>query len=177
MVMNKPAQHGTYLPWHQDGGEVWRLDRDPLVTIWVALDPATRENGCVEVVPGTHRLGLLSTHGSTISDEDARRHCPPERVLPLEVKSGHGVLLHNWLIHRSGINPSPVPRRAFTACYLDGRTVGTLTGNRFPMVFGAEGPHLDLPYLTQLRADLAAAEGSLRHALRGWMRRKLGRAA
>jgi ectoine hydroxylase-related dioxygenase (phytanoyl-CoA dioxygenase family) len=55
MVMNKPAHQGTVLPWHQDGGTVWELDRDPLVTIWIALDAATTENGCLEVVPGSHR--------------------------------------------------------------------------------------------------------------------------
>jgi hypothetical protein len=122
MVMNKPAGQGTYLPWHQDGGDVWKLDRDPLVTTWVALDPATRANGCLEVVPGTHRLGLLTTFGSTLTPADAERHCPADAVLPLEVEPGHALLLHNWLIHRSGINPSPVPRRAFSACYMDGRT-------------------------------------------------------
>lgn len=72
MVMNKPASQGTQLPWHQDGGDVWALDRDPLITIWMALDDATAANGCVEVLPGSHRLGLLSQQGSTISDEEAR---------------------------------------------------------------------------------------------------------
>ncbi len=175
MVMNKPAQQGTYLPWHQDGGDVWRLDRDPLVTIWVALDPATRENGCLEVVPGTHRLGLLSPNGSTVAPDEVERHCPDEAVRALEVESGHGLLLHNWLIHRSGINPSPVPRRAFTACYMDGRTLSTLTGRRFPMAFGEDGPHLDLPFVTQLRADQEAMRASLRVALRHWLDRKLFR--
>ncbi len=155
MVMNKPAGQGTVLPWHQDGGAVWALDRDPLVTVWVALDPATRANGCVEIVPGTHRLGLLSTFGSTITEEDAARHCPPERVQPLEVEAGHAVLLHNWLIHRSGVNPSPVPRRAFTACYMDGRTQSILTGNHFPLVAGSL-PAEPYPYIRQLRDDCAA---------------------
>jgi hypothetical protein len=45
------------------------------------------------------------------------------------------------------------------------------------MVFGSDGPQLDLPFLTQLRADEAAARNSLRIALRHWVRRKLGRAA
>ena len=166
MVMNKPAAQGTYLPWHQDGGDVWKLDRDPLVTFWVALDPATRENGCLEVVPGTHRLGLLSAHGSTVAPEEVERHCPLHRVQPLEVESGHGLLLHNWLIHRSGINPSPAPRRAFTACYMDGRAISTLTGHRFPMIFGQDGPHLDLPFVEQLRSDQQAIQSSLRVALR-----------
>lgn len=154
MVMNKPAGQGTVLPWHQDGGNVWALDRDPLVTVWVALDPATRANGCLEVIPGTHRLGLLSLYGSTVAEEHVRVHCPPERVLSLEVEAGHAVLLHNWLIHRSGVNPTSVPRRAFTTCYMDGRTQSTLTGNFFPLVAGSI-PIEPYPYLHQLRSDCA----------------------
>lgn len=154
MVMNKPAGQGTVLPWHQDGGNVWALDRDPLVTVWVALDSATRANGCLEVIPGTHRLGLLSLYGSTVAEEHVRVHCPPERVLPLEVEAGHAVLLHNWLIHRSGVNPTSVPRRAFTVCYMDGRTQSTLTGNFFPLIAGSI-PIEPYPYLHQLRSDCA----------------------
>ncbi len=137
MIMNKPAGQGTALPWHQDGGNVWALDRDPLVTIWVALDDATPENGCMDCIPGSHRLGLLSLFGSTVSEVNVSAHCPPERALPLEVKAGHAVLLHNWLIHRSGVNPSPIPRRAFTMCCMDGRTRSTLTGNHFPLIAGS----------------------------------------
>ena len=154
MVMNKPAGQGTVLPWHQDGGNVWALDRDPLVTVWVALDPATRAKGCLEVIPGTHRLGLLSLYGSTVAEEHVRVHCPPERVLPLEVEAGHAVLLHNWLIHRSGVNPTSVPRRAMTVCYMDGRTQSVLTGNFFPLVSGSI-PIEPYPYLHQLRSDCA----------------------
>jgi hypothetical protein len=152
MVMNKPAGQGTILPWHQDGGSVWALDRDPLVTLWVALDPTTRVNGCMEIVPGTHRLGLLSTFGSTVEEEDVMRHCPSERVQPLEVEAGHAVLLHNWLIHRSGVNPSPIPRRAFTACYMDGRTQSILTGNYFPLVTGSL-PAEPYPFVRQLQQE------------------------
>ena len=53
MFMNKPAHQGTFLPWHQDRWSA--LDRDPLVTVWTALDPATRDNGCVQLIPGSHR--------------------------------------------------------------------------------------------------------------------------
>jgi len=148
MVMNKPAGQGTSLPWHQDGGDVWALDRDPLVTVWVAIDAATRANGCVEVVPGSHHLGLLSAEGSTLSPEHVERHCPPASVQALEVEAGHALLMHNWLIHRSGVNPTSGPRRAFTACYMDGRTLGTLSGRLFPLVAGA--PPADAPFLRQV---------------------------
>ena len=150
--MNKPAGQGTVLPWHQDGGDVWALDRDPLVTLWVALDPATRANGCMEVDPRTHRLGLLSAVRQHGRGRDVVRHCPPERVRPLEVEAGHAVLLHNWLIHRSGVNPSPVPRRAFTACYMDGRTQSILTGNHFPLVAGSL-PAEPYPFVRQLQEE------------------------
>jgi hypothetical protein len=159
MIMNKPAGQGTELPWHQDGGDVWKLDRDPLVTIWVALDPATRANGCMDVVPGTHKLGLLTKEGSNLRLEDARRLCPPERVLPLEVEAGHAVLLHNWLVHRSGVNPSAVPRRAMTACYLDGRTVNQLTGTFFPTAHG------EAPEVPQYRRQMDVDLGELRNAV------------
>jgi polysaccharide pyruvyl transferase WcaK-like protein len=155
MIMNKPAGQGTHLPWHQDGGTVWQLDRDPLVTIWVALDPATQANGCMDAVRGSHRLGLLSLHGSTLTQEQAQRHCAPESTVPLEVPAGHAVLLHNWLIHRSGVNPSPTPRRAFTMCCMDARTRAILTGDRFPVVYGQLAEEPD-PFVLQLQLEQEA---------------------
>lgn len=163
MIMNKPAGQGTVLPWHQDGGDVWRLDREPLVTIWIALDPATTANGCMEAVRGSHRLGLLSDYGSTLSDEDAARHCPPDRVVPLEVPAGHAVLLHNWLIHRSGVNPSPIPRRAVTVCYVDGRTRSVLTGDLLPLIAGTVDPEPH-PYVRQLQIDNATLRATFAEA-------------
>lgn len=136
MMMNKPAGQGTYLPWHQDAGDVWKLDRDPLVTTWIALDPATRANGCIQVIPGTHHLGLLSRRGSNISAADIERYCRSEAIEYLELEPGEGILLHNWLLHGSDVNHTLVPRRALSACYMDGRTVNTLSGARYPIVFG-----------------------------------------
>jgi hypothetical protein len=194
MVMNKPAGQGTELPWHQDGGAVWALDRDPLVTVWVALDPATEANGCMEVVPGSHRLGLLSWEGSTVSEEHAAEHCPPEARRSLPVPAGHGVLLHNWLLHRSGVNPSAQPRRAFTCCLVDGRTRNELTGAHLPLVWGQlppEAPHLveqarvrdhleataaeAVRYARSLEAERARLEAELAEATAPGWRRALAR--
>ncbi len=136
MFMNKPAHQGTLLPWHQDGGENWGLDRDPPITLWLALDDATRENGCVEVVPGTHQLGLLSARGHTITEEQAVRHCSVGAV-HLELLAGECVLLHNFLLHRSGRNNTPNPRRAFSVCLMDARTrIKLAPATAFPKIFG-----------------------------------------
>jgi len=136
MFMNKPARKGSILPWHQDGGDGWGLDRDPLVTVWTALDPAMKANGCVQVVPGSHLLGLLSDHGHTISAEHEAEHCLPDRIVYLELRPGEAVLLHNWLLHRSDVNRTDVPRRGFSVCYMDARTRHVQTGKGFPVVFG-----------------------------------------
>ena len=72
--------------------------------------------------------------------------------MELPVEAGHAVLMHNWLLHRSGVNPSPSPRRAFTCCYLDGRTRNQLTGDTFPPIWGTV---LDDPpaFLVHLRHE------------------------
>ncbi|MBV7330562.1 phytanoyl-CoA dioxygenase family protein [Chloroflexi bacterium TSY] len=68
MFMNKPASEGTNLVWHQDRWPA--LDRDPLVTIWTALDPATVDNGCVFIAPGMHHTLINPSDGSGFFRED-----------------------------------------------------------------------------------------------------------
>lgn len=140
MFMNKPAHKGTHLPWHQDGGTGWGLDRDPVVTVWTALDPATRANGCVKIVPGSHHLGLLSQRGHVIDQDLEKEICTPEKVVYLEVEAGECVLLHNFLLHASGVNESDIARRAFSVCYMDGRTRHTGKDEAYFKVFESEVP-------------------------------------
>lgn len=135
MFMNKPAQRGTHLPWHQDR---WRsLDRDPLLTVWTALDPATIANGCVQVIEGSHREGVINREHSSgwLTEQQAHRHCPPDRIVHLELEPGEAVLLHNWLLHASEVNGTDVARRAFSVCYMDGRTVNVDSGRHYPLLF------------------------------------------
>jgi len=137
MFMNKPAGKGTVLPWHQDR---WNyLDRDPLVTTWTALDPATVENGCVNVIPGSHKFGVLNPgHGSGfLSEELAAEQCKDDDAVQLILEPGEVVLLHNWLLHGSDKNHSQQSRRAFSVCYLDARTRTVKNEETdFPVIFG-----------------------------------------
>lgn len=134
MFMNKPARQGTFLPWHQDRWS--NLDRDPLITIWTALDPATVENGCVQVVPGTHKAGVMNpAHGSGfLTPEQTAERTASGNIKFLELKAGEAVLLHNWLLHSSDVNKTDHPRRAFSVCYMDART-RTTSGAGFRVVF------------------------------------------
>jgi len=135
MFMNKPARKGTWLPWHQDR---WvYLDRDPLVTTWTALDPATKANGCVQIVPGSHKKGLINaSHPSGFLElEQAKREATPDKIVYLELEPGEVALLHNWLLHASDVNHTDTPRRAFSVCYMDARTRAT-PPEPFSTIFG-----------------------------------------
>lgn len=137
MFMNKPAHRGTVLPYHQDGGTQWGLSMNPLITVWTALDDATIENGCVQIIPGSHKLGLLSERGHTITPEQEAAYCKDENSVYLEAPAGTAILLHNWLLHRSGVNTIDRPRRAFSVCYMDAATRSVRNAeHRFPLVFG-----------------------------------------
>ncbi len=135
MFMNKPSRKGTFLPYHQDRWSY--LDRDPLVTTWAALDPATKANGCVQIVPGSHKLGLVNpAHGSGfLTKEQAAEYCSPDKIEYLEMAAGEVTLLHNWLLHGSDVNKTDQSRRAFSVCYMDARTVAS-NGETFTTVFG-----------------------------------------
>ena len=134
MFMNKPAKEGTALRWHQDR---WNyLDRDPLLTIWTALDPATVANGCMQILPGAHRrLINPSSHSGHFTDEQAQALLRDAEPIYLEVAAGEAVLLHNHLPHASGTNATQIPRRAFSASYMDAATQ-TTSGETYQVVFG-----------------------------------------
>src|SRR5439155_11205955 len=57
-LMMKPARHGSAKPYHQDSA-YWSIDPPALAWCWLALDEATEENGCMRVIRGSHRWGML----------------------------------------------------------------------------------------------------------------------
>lgn len=135
MVMNKPAHGGTFLSWHQDRWSA--LDRDPLLTVWTALDPSSAASGAIRVIPGSHHAGLINPEDPSgfLTRDHVSAHCPPERYVTIEAEAGEAIVLHNWLLHSSDVNPTDAPRRAFSVCYMDARTRNRSSGHTFPVVF------------------------------------------
>jgi len=148
MFMNKPAADpadgggeqagqsvgGTHLVWHQDR---WTFfDRDPLITIWTALDPATVANGCVHIAPRRHHALINPSHVSGfMTDDQAHALVAEAETVPLEMEAGEAVLLHNYLPHSSGVNSTAIARRAFSVCYMDAATVDT-HNHEYSLIFG-----------------------------------------
>lgn len=124
-LMNKHAGGGSNLPWHQDGGEFWGLDREPLLQIWTALDDAGADGGCVEVVDRSHADGLVTKLGGVVPDNHLQAKDADARATPLPADAGDVILIHNHVWHRSGRTSTGRARRAFSACYMDGATACT----------------------------------------------------
>jgi len=132
ILMTKSRTGGTALPWHQDAGSFWGLDRDPSLQIWTALDDAPEDGGCVEVVPGSHLAGLATPLGGMIPDAIAATRAAEATLLP--ARAGEALLLHNLLWHRSGTSRTGRPRRAFSVCLMSAET-RCLRKRRAPRVF------------------------------------------
>jgi hypothetical protein len=138
MLMNKAARGGTLLPWHQDGGAFWGLDRQPTLQIWTALDDATAESGALEIVPGAHLRGLVRAQGGNVSP--ALSASVTGTSVP--AMAGEALLIHNHVWHRSGKNVTNAPRRALSFCYMDAATRCTrkkFTPRQFLRVFEPAG--------------------------------------
>lgn len=93
-------------PWHQDEFFIPTRDRS-LTAVWIALDDATIENGCLWVLPGSHRRGVLYPDRE---QDDPRFDCSIEAydfpyddadAVPVEVPAGSAVIFNGYLLHRS----------------------------------------------------------------------------
>jgi phytanoyl-CoA hydroxylase len=97
MAMLKPPRVGREKPWHQDMA-YFRLDRpDGVIGAWIALDPATPENGCMHAVPGSHLLGPQPHyHDRDCQLPDDKIAVDQSIVIPL---SPGGVMFFHSLLH------------------------------------------------------------------------------
>ena len=121
-LMNKHAGGGSDLPWHQDGGNFWGLDRDPLLQIWTGLDDAPIGGGCLEVLEGSHAAGLATPLGGVVPADRVAAAEAEARATPIPAVAGEVLLVHNHVWHRSGRASLGRPRRAISVCYMDGAT-------------------------------------------------------
>jgi ectoine hydroxylase-related dioxygenase (phytanoyl-CoA dioxygenase family) len=126
-----PDQRETVVPWHQDLGYLNTEEAGDtlVVNFWIPLIPATIENGCMQVIPGTHRDGYISHHklraetmaNFGIRDEDI----PPGEIVSCEVGVGDVVLLNERVVHRSLPNNTDTVRWSVDTRYSQ---VGLPTG-------------------------------------------------
>jgi ectoine hydroxylase-related dioxygenase (phytanoyl-CoA dioxygenase family) len=113
----------TYISWHQDGA-YWGLEPMEVLTAWVALGPATRANGCMRVLPGSHRGPALKQRDTFAPDNALSRGQEIEvavdeaQAVDLALEPGQMSMHHLWIVHGSDPNRSAVPRVGLAIRYV-----------------------------------------------------------
>ena len=114
----KPAHHGGLVAWHQDYSYWTRTQPLAHLTCWIGLDDATRENGCLQYIPGSHLwpdlpitglAGDMDAINAVLNDEQREQFRNPVVV---ELKEGEASFHHPRLVHGSYANRSDRSRRA-----------------------------------------------------------------
>jgi ectoine hydroxylase-related dioxygenase (phytanoyl-CoA dioxygenase family) len=114
----KPAHHGGVVAWHQDYSYWTRTQPLAHLTCWIGLDDSTRENGCLQYIPGSHRwpdlpiTGLAGDMEAIQAVLNAEQRHQFDAAVAVELKKGEASFHHPRLVHGSFANHSNRARRA-----------------------------------------------------------------
>lgn len=123
-LMQKEPRVGGAWEWHQDFGYWYKnqfLFPDRLVSIMIALTRANKENGCLQVISGSHKMGRIN-HGFAGEQVGAdmvmvNHALKTLKLVYVELQPGDALFFHPNLIHRSEANLSESPRWSIISCY------------------------------------------------------------
>lgn len=123
--ISKDAYVGRATPWHEDSA-YWkgRLSKyDQIVTVWLALDRSTKDNGCMRVIPGSHANGFseyedIDSQNNTFTTQIKNGQVDESRAVYFELEPGECSLHDARIIHGAAANESPHRRCGYTMRYL-----------------------------------------------------------
>lgn len=105
-VMTKMPEFSSVTSWHQDI-RYWRFDNDKLINCWLALGAETLDNGCLLVIPGSHRLQLADDRfdeARFLVCDQAENQRLIEQAVPIELNPGDALFFHAGCFHAAGNN-------------------------------------------------------------------------
>jgi Protein involved in biosynthesis of mitomycin antibiotics/polyketide fumonisin len=134
LFIKNPNEKG-FVSYHQDAKYIG-LEPHNWVTVWLAVTDANEQNGCMRMLPGSHKENLkiheqkfdennLLTRGQTITD------IPLEKTEPIILKAGQISLHHPTIIHGSGLNQSNDRRIGFVIQSYIGTNVNQMIGKMY----------------------------------------------
>jgi phytanoyl-CoA hydroxylase len=131
----KPPYTGKAVLWHQDGA-FWPLDPMNVVTLWLAVDHSTPENGCLRVIPGTHREELHAVReregDDAVFNVESDVTVDESKAVDMVLRPGDVEVHHPGIMHGSNANASPHRRCGLTIRYIPTSTRITAEPQPFP---------------------------------------------
>lgn len=133
----KPGGDGKAVPWHTDG-DYWgnRLEPMEVITLWLAVDESTRENGCMRVIPGSHRWqhpgreAYRPVDTSTHVFSTELQNVDESQAMDIELAIGECSFHDAWTVHASAPNHSSKRRCGYTMRYMPAHVVHNDTSGR-----------------------------------------------
>ena len=126
----KYGESASFVGWHQDG-ITERLEGRYVPGVWIGLTDATVENGCLRVVPRSHRLGLVPhafrPHADNLTTDGITAEAQIDSPHDVVMRPGEMSLHHPLVLHASNPNRSAEPRIGFTATYSTPALAGSRT--------------------------------------------------
>jgi hypothetical protein len=123
----KPKGDGKRVPWHEDSA-YWKTMLSPMdvVTVWLAIDPSTQENGCMYVIPHTHEgpkkgfsdYDSVDFSKNVFRTEIVKAQRDESKAVPCSLRPNHASLHDARLIHGSEPNSSAIRRCGYTMRYM-----------------------------------------------------------
>lgn len=109
----KAGGGGGTFHFHQDNNYTQHDPAIGSINIWVALVDMSPENGCLQVVPRSHRDGQLTSQNSDDGDAHQQLEVDPMTCLPVRMRAGDAVAFTRWTVHGSGPNTTEEARVAY----------------------------------------------------------------
>ena len=128
----KMPEGNKEFPWHQDDGYT-PVSPSPYLTLWLAINDATEENGCISALPGSFKRGLLH-HQQTPLGLACHSAEDPDQGVRVPVTAGSIAVFWSLTAHKSGANCSHGIRKAYIIQYSKAGLISLRTGARIEAV-------------------------------------------
>ncbi|NDL59174.1 phytanoyl-CoA dioxygenase family protein [Phytoactinopolyspora mesophila] len=140
--ISKPPFSGQPVLWHQDAA-FWPLEPMDVVTLWLAVDHSTPENGCVRVVPGSHTWDVAemteNTQVESVLGKEIAVDVDETQALDMVLAPGDVEVHHPNIVHGSTANTSPHRRCGLTIRYIPTTTKIIAAEQPYPSAFHLQG--------------------------------------
>jgi len=138
----KPPYSGRPVLWHQDGA-YWPLEPMEVVTLWLAVDESTPENGGLRVIPGSHHEDLHEIRAredfDSVLGSESAVNVDESLAVGLTLSPGDVEVHHPSIMHGSAANTSPMRRCGLTIRYIPTSTRITAPEQPYPSAFLLRG--------------------------------------
>ena len=140
--ISKPPHSGQPVLWHQDSA-FWPLQPMQVVTLWLAVDHSTPDNGCVRLIPGSHTMDTAAMRENTEVDnvlgQEIAAEVDESKAVDMILRPGDVEVHHPNIVHGSNANTSPQRRCGLTLRYIPTSTRITDPEQPYPSAFWLRG--------------------------------------